>query len=172
MGTLSWQHAALVGLLLASAIQSSCPAQAGAPLPAGVSAVWDLGKAHREATPTRERVCINGLWRWQPADPKADQVPPGNWGYFKVPGCWPGITDYLQKDCPTVFADPTWQSTNFGEVTAAWHQREVAIPAGWAGRRFPMRCPRSRAAARRACATRAVPVPGRTAPRPGAPPGR
>ena len=128
MGTPSWQHAALAGLLLASTTQSSCRAQGGAPLPAGVSAVWDVGKAHREATPTRERVCVNGLWRWQPADPKADQVPPGDWGYFKVPGCWPGITDYLQKDCQTVFADPTWQSTNLGEVTAAWYQREIAIP--------------------------------------------
>ena len=38
------------------------------PLPRNVRAVWDLSKAERETTPTRERVCINGLWRWQPAE--------------------------------------------------------------------------------------------------------
>ena len=32
-------------------------------LPPGVKAVWNLNAAHREWTPTRERVCINGLWR-------------------------------------------------------------------------------------------------------------
>ncbi|NPV49433.1 MAG: hypothetical protein HPY69_21020, partial [Armatimonadetes bacterium] len=41
--------------------------QAAVELPPGVRAVWDLGKAWRETTPTRERVCLNGLWRWQPA---------------------------------------------------------------------------------------------------------
>ena len=40
--------------------------QAEAVLPAGVKAVWDLDKAFREKSPTRERVCLNGLWRWQP----------------------------------------------------------------------------------------------------------
>ncbi len=37
-------------------------------LPEGVKAVWDLDKAYRETTPTRERISINGLWRWQPAE--------------------------------------------------------------------------------------------------------
>ncbi len=43
-----------------------------APLPPGVHAVWDLGKAYRETTPTRERLSINGLWRWQPAEEVGD----------------------------------------------------------------------------------------------------
>ncbi len=73
-------------------------------LPEGVKAVWDMGQAYRETTPTRERISINGLWRWQPAGSRSDQPPAGNWGYFKVPGCWPGITDYMQKDCQTVYA--------------------------------------------------------------------
>ena len=41
--------------------------QSAVPLPESVKAVWDLGKAYHETTPTRERICINGLWRWQPA---------------------------------------------------------------------------------------------------------
>ena len=40
--------------------------QAEAALPAGVKAVWDFDKAFREKSPTRKRVCLNGLWRWQP----------------------------------------------------------------------------------------------------------
>ncbi len=59
-------------------------------LPSGVKAVWDLETAQREKTPTRERVCLNGLWRWQPAKDAADAVPEDRWGYFKVPGFWPG----------------------------------------------------------------------------------
>src|SRR5213592_3299055 len=38
-----------------------------APLPVGVKAVWDRKLATVEQTPTRERICLNGLWRWQPA---------------------------------------------------------------------------------------------------------
>jgi hypothetical protein len=44
-------------------------------LPAGAKVVWDLDKAHREKTSTRERVCLNGLWRWQPAKEVTDSVP-------------------------------------------------------------------------------------------------
>lgn len=70
-------------------------------LPPGVKVIWDIDKAYRETTETRERVCINGLWQWQPAEPEATQVPTDGWGYFKVPGPWPGITDYMQKRLPS-----------------------------------------------------------------------
>src|ERR1035437_607503 len=54
-------------------------------LPPGIKTVWDAEKAWRETTPTRERVCINGLWRWQPAVDNALEVPAASWGYYKVP---------------------------------------------------------------------------------------
>ncbi len=111
-----------------------CADQTAAPLPAGVRAVWDIAKASRETTATRERICLNGLWQWQPAE--TQQVPAGNWGYFKVPGSWPGITDYLQKDCQTVFAHPAWKDRKLGSVSAAWYQREITVPSDWAGRRI------------------------------------
>ncbi|HET6386088.1 MAG TPA: hypothetical protein VFJ58_22070 [Armatimonadota bacterium] len=103
-------------------------------LPPGVKAVWDLAKAARETTPTRERICINGLWRWQPAAAGADTPPAANWGYFKVPGAWPGITDYMEKDCQTLFVNPAWKSQNLANVTSAWYEREITIPAKWTGR--------------------------------------
>lgn len=105
------------------------------PLPPGVKAVWDPAKASTEKTPTRERVCLNGLWRWQPAG-AGDAVPADRWGYFKVPGCWPGITDYMQKDSQTLFAHPAWKDAALRSLTAAWYQREITVPADWAGRRI------------------------------------
>src|SRR5262249_51530530 len=74
-----------------------------APLPLGVKTVWSFEKAAREVTPTRERISVNGLWRWQPAQPGGAQPPPDGWGHFKVPGPWPGITDYMQHDAQTLF---------------------------------------------------------------------
>ncbi|MHC4462129.1 MAG: glycoside hydrolase family 2 TIM barrel-domain containing protein [Planctomycetota bacterium] len=107
-----------------------------APLPEGVSAVWDVEKAYKKATPTRERICINGLWLWQPAEENANVVPAEKWGYFKVPGSWPGITDYMQKDCQTVHSHKSWKDRNLRSITGAWYQRQVAIPAEWVGRRI------------------------------------
>jgi hypothetical protein len=108
-------------------------------LPEGVKAVWDVGKAYREATDTRERISVNGLWRWQPAREVNEAVPADGWGYFKVPGPWPGITSYIQKDTQTLYRHPSWQDLNAGTVTRAWYQREVEIPAGWTGRRIALR---------------------------------
>ncbi|MGC8989253.1 MAG: sugar-binding domain-containing protein, partial [Verrucomicrobiia bacterium] len=110
-----------------------------ATLPGGVIVQWDISKAWRETTPTRERVCINGLWRWQPAsDAAGDRVPGANWGFFKVPGSWPGITSYMQKDSQTVHVHPEWKTIKLAEVTAAWYQREIAVPREWAGRRVSL----------------------------------
>ncbi|MEO8425780.1 MAG: hypothetical protein ABI651_01580 [Verrucomicrobiota bacterium] len=103
-------------------------------LPEGVRAVWDVNKAYHEITPNRERICLNGLWRWQPADTKSDQVPTGHWGYFKVPGCWPGITDYMQKDSQTLYAHPGWKDVKLGAINTAWYEREFSVPGDWAGR--------------------------------------
>ena len=89
-------------------------------------------------TPTRARVCINGLWRWKPGREASEAIPTGNWGYFKVPGCWPGITDYMQKDCQTVYPHPSWREEDLREIAAAWYEREVTIPREWAGRRIAL----------------------------------
>jgi hypothetical protein len=100
-----------------------------------VRAVWDLAKAHREATPTRERVCINGLWRWQPAASSVQTVPGSNWGFYKVPGCWPNNSDWMQKDAQTLYANAAWKDARISGVMAAWYEREITVPAEWAGRR-------------------------------------
>ena len=110
----SWQPAGWHRLLPAWR-QPTLAAQDVAPLPAGVQVAWDLENAYRQSTPTREQICINGLWRWQPASEDTAAVPQADWGHFKVPGSWPGITDYMQKDCQTVFAHPSWADKRLGE---------------------------------------------------------
>ena len=107
-------------------------------LPGDVKAVWDLDKAFRETTDQRERISINGLWRWQPADKNAGQVPAGNWGFFKVPGSWPGISDYMQEETQTVYPHTSWKGQKLGDITAAWYEREISVPPEWAGRRIAL----------------------------------
>ncbi len=105
-------------------------------LPDGVKAVWSLPKAYRESTPTRERICINGLWQWQPAADAMGAVPDGGWGYFKVPGEWPQA--YSRGGSQTLYPHPSWAGQDPGAVNAAWYQREITIPPEWAGRRITL----------------------------------
>jgi hypothetical protein len=120
----------------------AAPACAAAPqipgeLPQGAKAVWDLDKAYRESTPTRERVCINGLWRWQPAESNTEAVPGGGWGYLRVPESWP---ERIQGSPggTLFFPHPDWRTTNLAGVTAAWQQREISVPRQWTGRRITL----------------------------------
>jgi beta-galactosidase/beta-glucuronidase len=129
---------ALVGFLILGSSRAAAPPDGVRPLPDGVKAVWTAERAYRESTVTRERLCTNGLWHWQPVDPESEGVPQGRWGWFKVPGPWPGITDYMQKDCQTVYSHPAWSDIRLAEVRAAWYEREVEVPAGWAGRRITL----------------------------------
>jgi len=133
----AWTLALLLNLLLPGREQIVLGAESPVvDLPQGIQAVWDLDNAYRETTATRERICINGLWQWQPAYSNAKTIPAENWGYFKVPGSWPGITDYMQKDSQKVYAHPSWTGRKLGEVNAAWYQRQFTVPKEWAGRRI------------------------------------
>ncbi|MBU1711876.1 MAG: hypothetical protein KKD47_02110, partial [Proteobacteria bacterium] len=123
-------------LIIGCAKESLSDSNFNTRLPEGVKTVWDLEKAYIEKTPTRGRVCLNGLWLWQPANNEADVLPTGRWGYFKVPGPWPGITDYMQKDCQTVYPHSSWKNENIGNIIAAWYQREITIPGEWVNRRI------------------------------------
>jgi len=113
-------------------------AQTDGILPQGVSAVWDISKAFHETTPTRERISINGLWKWQPGTPQSDELPGANWGYFKVPGCWPGITDYMQKESQILYIHPSWKDRSINKLGVAWYQRELSIPKNWTNRHITL----------------------------------
>lgn len=127
------------GALCAASLAAARQEPEAATLPAGVRPVWSLEQADRQRTPTREEVSLNGLWRWQPAGERDEAVPAGGWGFYKVPGPWPGITDYMQKDSQTLYPHPSWRDKRLAGVTAAWYQRTLAIPPEWKGRRIALR---------------------------------
>jgi beta-galactosidase len=118
------------------AMSSLSPARADSFLPPGVKAVWDLSKAYRETTPTRERICINGLWRWQPVKKMAQNVPADGWGYFKVPGPWPGTGHWMYREAQTHYPHTDWKNEDLSQCDMAWYQREITIPKDWTGRRI------------------------------------
>jgi len=135
----------LLVLRVMGSVGDGWAADSVAALPPGVRAEWDLAKARHETTATRERISLNGLWQWQPrTDPATpgtavtaeDLVPASGWGHFKVPGAWPGITDYMQKDCQTVFPHPDWARASPARTSTAWYRRTITVPATWAERRI------------------------------------
>ena len=110
------------------------PVLEDATLPAGVQAAWDTASAWQQQTPTRGRVCLNGLWRFHPVDLRQTDLPAAGtgWGYYKVPGTWtPG------NACMTPLGPDIWEDQlDLNKTDAAWYQRRVSIPARWAGRRI------------------------------------
>jgi beta-galactosidase len=104
-------------------------------LPDGVKAVWNLDKAFREKTATRERISINGLWKWQPGEFNSESVPSGGWGYFKVPGQWHNRIGSRNEN-QTLYVHAGWKSELPENITTAWYQREIEIPDYWGGRRI------------------------------------
>jgi len=114
--------------------QTAPPADA---LPQGAKVVWDLEKAFRESTPTSEQLCINGLWRWQPAGTELATIPESGWGYLRVPESWPDRTQVLAGRS-VFFPHPDWGRKDLAAVTSAWQQREVTVPREWSGRRITL----------------------------------
>src|SRR5262249_35851515 len=80
-GPRSWQRfiGSLLLLALAAAPSGLAQDEVAVPLPEGVKTAWEIKQAYHDTTPTRERICLNGLWRWQPAKTSAESVPAGNW---------------------------------------------------------------------------------------------
>jgi hypothetical protein len=44
----------------------------------------------------------------------------------------------MQKDAQTLYPHPRWKDVKLSEVKAAWYEREVTVPVGWAGRRIAL----------------------------------
>ena len=97
-------------------------------MPPGVKAVWDPAKAFRETTPTRERLCINGLWRWQPAADNALQVPDRRLGLLQSARLLARHPGLHAERLPDALPRPSWKNTNSREVQSAWYQRKITIP--------------------------------------------
>jgi len=106
---------------------------ADAVLPAGVSADWSLAGAQREELPGRGRVCLNGLWRFQPGASATRPADGTGWGYLKVPAAWPGKS----IECVQPFGADIWDvNVDWTKVDEGWYERDVTVPAEWARRRL------------------------------------
>lgn len=100
-----------------------------APPPAGQAPQWGAEPVET-ISPRRATICLNGLWRFMPAHLSAAVTPlETGWGWLRVPGSWrPG-----PLPAPIRGSGPCWQGFN-GESPAAWYERELFVPADWAGR--------------------------------------
>ena len=78
-------------------------------------------------SPVRDRIVLNGLWKCLPAVGPAAEAPAGDWGAIWVPGSW--IGGFARKG-----TGPEW-STLGNDLHQAWYQRQIDVPASWAGRR-------------------------------------
>ena len=122
--------------LLVEAVNDPAAMNRDVPPPGGltVEELFSLADAEHVTTPSRERICLNGLWQFRPVLQKEEiaALPPegSGWGYFKIPGAWPvaanGMSFYLS---PLLMAeiDP-WK------LNSAWYRREIEVPAEWSGR--------------------------------------
>ena len=109
------------------------------PLPTEAKQVWDMTQAWRRVSPTRERICINGLWAFRPViQEDGDALPkPGDcWGWFKVPGIWPSSDMATNQAAQNVLLAP-WleEEREARNVDEAWYKRDIVTPKTWTGRR-------------------------------------
>jgi hypothetical protein len=128
----------LKGVLGSAAYGLLSPAaNAQQPPPPAESVLWNPSNAHHESTSTRERISINGLWRWQPESATTAAPPAGDWGHLRVPEAWPG-NNREWPDPQSYFPNPAWDQPPASGPTAAWYEREITVPADWAGRRITL----------------------------------
>jgi hypothetical protein len=87
--------------------------------------------------PPRERICLNGLWRWR--RPRTSPIRRPTMGGAQGPRTLAGGTRTTSReDCQTLHVHPSFKHTNPSGVVAAWHQREITVPKGWDGRRVAL----------------------------------
>jgi hypothetical protein len=125
---------------IAIAVVQERPRKEDLQLPAGVEDPWDPQAAEAVATRTRGRICINGLWRFIPVlgEAAGTMPPPGEgWGWFKVPGMWPGSAAWdVGAPAQRVLLAPCLETeVDFAKMDQAWYRREITVPAEWSGRR-------------------------------------
>jgi len=68
--------------------QPAAPRAAGPQPPRPEQVDWWLEDAPRQKTATREKVSLNGFWRFQPVGGIEAEPPRSGWGYLRVPGSW------------------------------------------------------------------------------------
>ncbi len=121
------------------AVLQERPKKDDLPIPADVNDPWDLKNAYSISTKTRGKICVNGLWRFMPVLDAGEKIPQSGegWGWFKVPGMWPGGTDWnVGEPAQSVLLAPCIETeVNLSKMEQAWYRRDITIPSEWSGRR-------------------------------------
>ncbi|MBN1557434.1 MAG: hypothetical protein JW951_04740 [Lentisphaerae bacterium] len=137
---------------LAAALQAApdrvVPGREAEPLPLGAD--WSLADAAHETTATRERICLNGLWRFQPETAYGRAPATNQWAYLRVPGIWcdawgkinflhhgsesTAWHDDMMRYRRTGFMADRWEGQDLTPYSIAWYERLVTVPAAWRGR--------------------------------------
>lgn len=109
-------------------------------LPVGTSDIWNLKKSWRQQTPSREKICLNGLWRFIPETSGSNKIPAAGkgWGWFKVPGIWPAGASWDTGSPAQEFLlpDQIEEKIDLQTLDQGWYQREITIPSSWAGKKI------------------------------------
>jgi beta-galactosidase len=89
----------------------------------------------------RSRLCLNGVWQFQPADGPAATAPENaDWGSIRVPGTWASRANF--PGILTRGKGPAWKAAEKTEPLVAWYQREINVPQDWADRTILLRLQR------------------------------
>ncbi len=93
---------------------------------------------------TRAEIVLNGLWRWLPAAGPSETAPAANaeWGLIWVPGAWGNQKWGHYSNSGPDSGLPGVQKTGKGaewslwaeSLRRGWYEREITVPADWAGR--------------------------------------
>lgn len=136
-GTIEMKH---IRLVPDTAGRADLPSPDGSP----ESALFSLKDAEHISTSTRDKITLNGLWRFLPVFQKAatTEVPSSGsgWGWFKVPGSFPELTQRAMgpgANNNIVYLPATLKMQARKEkIREAWYRRTVAVPQEWSGRRI------------------------------------
>jgi len=87
------------------------------------------------ASPVRTGICLNGVWRFQPAVADAVAAPTDAWGYVRVPGTfslWSWTMPYVVRQG----RGPVWDAYRANEkaTVKGWYERRFRVPESWRGR--------------------------------------
>ena len=115
---------------------SACPVDA--------SNIWSYVDAFVQNTPTRTKICLNGFWKFLPEKELSGKIEApaadANWGWFKVPGVWPNpVKSYepIKTKVQDFILDPSFSKRfDLYNLQFGWYERELAVPAHFAGRRI------------------------------------
>ncbi len=155
----AYLSASVWGPTMACLALSAVAAADGGDAPCPVKNPWSLDDATWQQSAERERVSLNGFWRFWPDDHNG--IIPQNgegWCWMKVPGSWPTshrwglfpyafvpiMSDRWAQELPIDIYRGNWHSKNnnagepipFDHVQRAWYQREISLPSAWRGKRI------------------------------------